>query len=284
MLGALLVTFLWSTSWVLIKIGLEGISPLVFAGLRYVLASALLVPIALSRYDMRAQWAALRGAWLRLAALGVVLYAITQGAQFVALERAPAVTVSLVLSLTPMLVALLSIPLLREPPASRQWVGVGLVLAGAWLYFGFAGVDATHWLGIAVAGVAMVANGAASLQGRAINRGARLPPLVVTAVSMGIGSVCLLATGLMVEGMPSIDGRGWLILGWLAVVNTAFAFTLWNQTLQRLTATESSVINNTMLVQIAILAWLFLGESLGIREIAGVGVVAVGALLVQLRR
>jgi len=34
-LQALFVTFLWSSSWVLIKFGLEEIPPLTFAGLRY---------------------------------------------------------------------------------------------------------------------------------------------------------------------------------------------------------------------------------------------------------
>jgi drug/metabolite transporter (DMT)-like permease len=37
-LQALLVTFLWSTSFVLIKIGLQDIPALSFAGLRYSLA------------------------------------------------------------------------------------------------------------------------------------------------------------------------------------------------------------------------------------------------------
>jgi len=36
-LQALIVTFLWSTSWVLIKIGLEDIPAVTFAGLRYFL-------------------------------------------------------------------------------------------------------------------------------------------------------------------------------------------------------------------------------------------------------
>jgi len=43
-LQALFVTFLWSTSWVLIKIGLEQIPALTFAGLRYSLAFLCLVP------------------------------------------------------------------------------------------------------------------------------------------------------------------------------------------------------------------------------------------------
>jgi hypothetical protein len=35
----------------------------------------------------------------------------------------------------------------------------------------------------------------------------------------------------------------------------------WNKSLQTLTAVESSIINSTMLPQIAILAWLLLGET-----------------------
>ena len=44
-LQALFVTFLWSTSWVLIKIGLDDLDlkPLSFAGLRYALAALILL-------------------------------------------------------------------------------------------------------------------------------------------------------------------------------------------------------------------------------------------------
>ncbi len=68
----------------------------------------------------------------------------------------------------------------------------------------------------------------------------------------------------------------------MAVVNTAFAFTLWNQTLRTLLATKSSIINGTMLIQIALLAWLFLGEKLTMKEIIGMILAGIGALLVQL--
>ena len=68
------------------------------------------------------------------------------------------------------------------------------------------------------------------------------------------------------------------------MVNTALAFTLWNHTLRTLTAVESSVINNTMLPQIAILAWVFLDEPLNLRQIAGIALVGAGTLVVQMRR
>ena len=66
------------------------------------------------------------------------------------------------------------------------------------------------------------------------------------------------------------------------MINTALAFTLWNHTLRRLTAIESSLINNTMLVQIAVLAWIFLGEPIGARQASGLLLAILGVVLVQL--
>jgi drug/metabolite transporter (DMT)-like permease len=84
--------------------------------------------------------------------------------------------------------------------------------------------------------------------------------------------------------MPALSLSNWLIVGWLALVNTAFAFTLWNVTLRTLSDMESSIINNAMLIQIPILAWLFLGETIGVKEVFGLILAGLGILAVQLRR
>jgi drug/metabolite transporter (DMT)-like permease len=47
---------------------------------------------------------------------------------------------------------------------------------------------------------------------------------------------------------------------------------------------ESSLINNTMLIQIALLAWLFLDESLSLKGVIGITAAAAGVMLVQLTR
>lgn len=101
---------------------------------------------------------------------------------------------------------------------------------------------------------------------------------------MSIGSAVLLGSGLLVHGLPRLSVGSWFVVLWLAIINTAFAFALWNRTLQPLTATESSVIANTMLVQIAVLGWVFLGESLSGLEVVGLLVVTIGVLAVQLAR
>ena len=276
------MTFLWSTSWVLIKFGLKGIPALSFAGMRYVLAFLVLAPAVPASPELRAQLRRLsRSDWLRLALLGVVFYSLTQGAQFVALDFLPAVTLSLILSFSPAAVALLGVSFLDERLGRRQWGGVLCFLLGAMIYFLPLQVE-FHAVGLAVGVLAMLANSGGTLLGRSVNRRGDLHPLLVTVVSMGVGSLLLLATGLIVEGVPRLDGSAWGIILWLAIVNTAVAFTLWNYTQRRLSAIESSLINNTMLVQIAVLAWLFLGEPIGAREGAGLLLAVVGIVLVQL--
>jgi drug/metabolite transporter (DMT)-like permease len=281
-LQALFVTFLWSTSWVLIKFGLKEIPPISFAGIRYTLAFLTLIPAVWASATRRKEFRALRlSDWLRLSLLGVVLYSLTQGAQFVALSFLPAVTLSLILSFSPAAVALFGAWFLGERLTRRQWIGVVGFLLGAAIYFLPLGVP-LQILGLVVAALGLLSQSCASLLGRAVNRRGDLHPLVVTVVSMGVGSLLLLATGFVAEGVPRLDASGWGIVLWLAIVNTGLAFTIWNHTLRSLSAIESTLINNTMLVQIAILAWLFLGEPINAREAVGLLLAVIGVLFVQI--
>lgn len=130
----------------------------------------------------------------------------------------------------------------------------------------------------------VLANAGSAIIGRDINRKKDISPLVITFISMGIGAIILILTGFGLNGFPALSLKNWLFLFWLAGINTAFAFTLWNLTLRSLTAMESSIINGTMLIQIAGLAWFFLGEAITIQEGIGMGIAAIGAVLVQMRR
>ena len=109
LLQAVFVTFLWSTSWILIKVGLNDLAlgPLTFAGLRYFIAALVLLPLAAPGLRRASATDPVRrrrvlGATLLL---GLILYAITQGAQFAALVHLPSVAVALALSTTPVLIS-----------------------------------------------------------------------------------------------------------------------------------------------------------------------------------
>ncbi|MGD2164162.1 MAG: DMT family transporter [Anaerolineae bacterium] len=277
------VVFLWATSFVLIKIELERIPALTFAGLRYALAFAcLLIPTILSG-KLSELHRLSQERWRQILLLGLLLYAVTQGASFLALSYLPAVTVTLLWSFSSVSVALMGIVWLAERPTGFQWLGVGLATVGAVIYFYPARMPEGRGTGLVVAAAGVLANGAAAVLGRKINRRADISPLVVTVISMGFGAAVLLATGIGAQGFPIIGVRSWVIIAWLAAVNTAFAFTLWNHTLRTLSATESSVINGTMQIWIPILSVIFLGERLSVVGTVGLVLTAAGTLVVQLR-
>lgn len=279
---ALFVTFLWSTSWVLIKNALDEIPPLTFAGLRYTLAVLVLLP---GLWKQRGAVAALSPKdWAWLAALGFVFYALTQGGQFLTLKHLEAVTFSLLLNFSTVLVALMGVVALREVPSRWQWGGIIIFLIGALMYLNPVSIPAGKTLGFALAGFTVCANAVAALLGRSVNRRRTISPVVVTTISMGLGALFLLGAGLMGQGLPPLSTQAWAVIVWLAVVNTALAFFLWNIALRTLSAVESSIINNAMLIQIAVLAWLFLGERLSLSGVVGLVIASIGALMVQMTR
>ena len=281
-LEAFLVVTLWSSSWVLIKWGLEDIPPLTFAGLRYFLAFLMLVPFALTKDNRIALGRLSRRSWILLGVLGLLFYAIGVGGQFVALSILPAVTTRLLFAFSTVVVALLSGLLLRERPAIWQWFGILAALTGIYIYFYPVDVAVSQLAGILAALIGMLALAGAAIVGRTIARSRVASPVLVSAVSMGVGSVLLLSCGVVLQGIPAVSLRNWLIIGWMSVVNTAFAFVLWNHSLRTLTAVESNIITNAMIVEIAVLASVFLGERLTNMDMVGLGLVIGGTLLVQL--
>lgn len=285
-LQAIFVTVLWASSWILIKFGLRSdLPPVTFAGLRYSMAWLCLLPFVFFQRERLSEFRRLsRKDWSGLVILGLVYYTLTQGSQFLSLAYLPAAMVSLLLNLTPVAVGFAAILFLNERPTILQWFGIGLATLGVGLFFLPVALPQAQVTGMIIALIGVLTNAGSSLLGREINRSGRLSPLLITFISMGIGSVLLLAAGAATQGFGSMSWQEWGIIAWLAVINTAFAFTLWNHTLRTLSAVESSVINSLMMPQIAILAYVFLDEALTTKEIWGLVLVGLGVLVVQLKR
>ena len=280
----MLVTFLWSTSFIIIKWGLLEIPPVTFAGLRYFGAFIFFIPFIfrkkyiieikhLNSYQIK-----------KLILLGLLFYTFTQGAQFLGLYFLPAATVSIILNFTPLAVAVMGIFLINEKLTFLQWTGSAIFLIGIITYFTPVSLHGNYGLGLFIMLFGVLANAGSAIIGRDINRTGTISPIVVTFISMGTGAAVLIITGLIIEGLPKMSAAALLYLTWLIVVNTAFAFTIWNLTLRSLTAVESSIINGTMLIQIALLAYIFLGEEISFQKGLGMFIAASGAILVQTRR
>ena len=281
---ALFVTFLWSTSYIIIKWGLSEINPVTFAGLRYFGAFICFMPFVFKRKYI-AEIKQLKSYQIKkLIWLGLLFYTFTQGTQFIGLSLLPAVTVSLMLNFTPLIVAIMGIFFINENLTVLQWLGAIIFLAGILIYFIPVSVVGNSGLGLIIMFLGVLANSGSAIMGRDINRNGKISPLVVTFISMGAGSIILVITGLSTEGFPVLRTSALLYLIWLIIINTAFTFTIWNLILRSLTAVESSIINSSMLIQIAVLAYLFLGEEISYQKGLGMIVAVLGIIFVQIKR
>ncbi len=93
----------------------------------------------------------------------------------------------------------------------------------------------------------------------------------------------LLGTTVLTRNTAVVSLSGWTIILWLSIVNTSLAFVLWNHAIKTIRAYEQSILQNTMLIQITLLAFVFLNEILILPKILGITIVFTGVLMVQLR-
>ena len=219
---ALLVTFLWSTSFIIIKWGLADIPPITFAGLRYFLAFLCFLPFIFKKKYVDEIKGLSPQQWTKLILLGFVFYTLTQGTQFLGLSLLPAVSVSLMLNFTPIMVAIMGIVFINEIPSRLQWSGAVIFIVGIIFYFFPISLEGNQGLGLMVMAFGVLANSGAGILGRDINRQRNISPVIITFISMGVGSIILLLSGFLYTGIPVINTENWLYLIWLAVVNTAW--------------------------------------------------------------
>ncbi len=280
---AVIMTVIWSSSFITIQIGLKEIPALPFAGMRYIMAFLFMLPWLLSKSAIQAARELNKNDWINLAVLGLLNYPLNQGCLFLALSYLPNATVSLITNLGPILVALLGWVWLNEQLNGWQIFGMGITIIGALVFFLPVDWGVVSALGVLFACVTLFSNSIGSVWTRKMMKGGVYPVLIVTGIPLGVGSILLAGGSAVWEWIPQISLQVWGILLFLSLINTTIAFTAWNIALRRLTAFEANLISSTMLVQIAIMSWFFLGDVITWKMVAGMVLVIGGVILVNAR-
>jgi drug/metabolite transporter (DMT)-like permease len=277
---ALLVSLIWSSTFVIVKLGLESLGPLTIAGLRYFLGSLILAPFLLLNKPSGEPISG--NLWLRLILIGISSYTIGNGALFWGLKYIPATMGSFLMSLTPLLVLAGGALWLKEVPTRRQSLGVVLSLLGSGLFFS-AGLLPGEPIGLGIFFVGSLGFVSFSLLGRSVARERSLGTMRLTTFPLLIGGAFTLILAFIMEGLPVMTTKSWLIVAWLALINTALGYVLYNHALRELTALEMNIALNLTPLFTALLSWQILGERLSPIQIAGMLIVIFGVLLVQQR-
>ena len=275
---SLAVTIIWSSTFVIVKIGLETLGPLTIAGLRYFIGALVLLPFMLFQKSQRKPIT--RNLWLRLILIGISSYTIANGALFWGLQFIPATTGSFLLSMMPLFVLVGGAVFLKELPTRWQLFGVVLSLLGSGLFFS-SGLDLGETRGMWIVVIGLFGFMSFILIGRGVAREKILDTLTLTTLPLFIGGAVTIILALFLEGIPQFTRIGLLAVLWLAVINTALGYFLYNHALRDLTALEMNTIMNLSPLMTALLSWLILGDKLRIIQLTGMIVVIVGVIFVQ---
>ncbi|WCM93093.1 DMT family transporter [Acidovorax sp. NCPPB 2350] len=275
----LLVAIVWGTSYGVAKGALAFYPVFGFLAVRFLLAAALLAPVAL-RGTTPAQRRAALCAGLPL---GVLLMAIfvceTYGVAHTQASHA-ALLISLCVVLTPFAEWLL----LGRRPAPAVFCAAAVSLLGVALLTG--GWRMAWGRGDALVLAAAVLRAlAACATSRLARRHAQAPVLLLTAVqSAVVGGGCLLAAASLPGGLPALPGQAafWAACLYLVLGCTVFAFIVQNRALAQGAPSRVGLLMGTEPAWGALFAVVWLGESLGAAGWLGAALI-VGAALWTLR-
>lgn len=255
-LGLTLLTALapvtWGTTYLVTTEFLPPDRPLLSGALR-ALPAGLLV-LAVTRTLPRGDW------WWRTAVLGTLNIGGFFALLFVAAYRLPGGVAATLGAAQPLMVAALAFVLLRE--RSTRWrlgwaiagvVGVATMVLRGSITFDLAAVLA------GLAGTGVMATGVVLTK----RWGRPVGVVTFTGWQLTVGGLFLAPIALTVEGPPpALDGRALLGYGWLALVGTLLAYTLWFHGLNRLPVTAVSFLPLLSPAVATILGWAVLGQSL----------------------
>jgi drug/metabolite transporter (DMT)-like permease len=280
-LGMLLVSLLWGANFSSNKYGVLVMPPLVFAAIRFSLAS-LLLWIIVQTIKPGPKLPA-RTAWV-LAGLGVIGNTGYQILFMLGLVTTTAINASLIMAALPAVVAVLGRVFGVERTTPRTWIGILVATVGVAIVIAAKGVgfSAVTIKGDLLVLLSVFCWASFTVGVRWVGRG--LDPIRVTAVTIYGGT-----PGLVVAAGPSLvlvrpDQFG--VGGWVAVVYGSvfaivIAYLMWSYAVQGLGGSRTAVYNCVIPVFAAAVAWAVLGERPVLAQAAGAILVIAGVLISQ---
>lgn len=269
---------IWSTGFVVARFGMPHAPPMRFLAWRFALSAvAFAVWVLLSR----AAWPKGRRQWLHLAVVGVLMHAAYLGGVWSAVKLGiGAGTTALIVGLQPVLTALwVSASGQEHRIAARQWLGLGLGLAGlvlvVWDKLGHGEVTA-HNLALCLMALLAITIGTLYQKRFVAPCDVRSASLVqLLAAFVVVLPLALLETE-PIDATPALLGA----MAWSVLVLTLGGSSLLYLMVQRGAATRVTSLMYLVPPCTALLAWLLFDELLTALVLAGLALTALGVGLV----
>lgn len=267
----------WSSAFPATKFAIAASPPLLFLGIRFLIAAALLLGWAAARGELRG-----RVPYGTLAALGVLNWAGYNGSTWTGMATISSGLSTVICSMSPVLVAAAAVPVLGEKLGIRRALGLVLGIAGVVFLvrnrIAFDGEDVGGVIWTVIGLVSMVA---ATL---AFKRLSPVAPLsVVVGVQQAAAGLFLLAIGLATENVAAVridTAAFWAVMGWTVGIVSIGAFSLWFVLLRRGSASDATALHFLMPPTGLAMGWLVLGETVSWLDMLAVIPIAISIRMV----
>lgn len=266
----LLLSTIWGTTWLFIKLGLADLPPFTFAGIRFVVA---IVPLYILLFLRKPLIPKNGGDWRLIFVTGFLTISVNYGLVFWGENYISSGLTAIFYSTFPLfglVIAHFYLP--SEPMTFLKTLGIILGIVGVAIIFSNQlSVDKPNavWGSLAI----IFASLGTAYAGVLIKvRGKHLDPLVLTIGQMSIGFIPLMIVGFVLEGNPfsfEWNLNAWVALCYLALIGSALAFVLVYWLMQRMDVTKTQLIPLASTLIAVIVGKLVLNEEFSWRTSIG---------------
>ncbi len=270
---------IWSTGFIAAKFALPYIEPYTLLFLRKLITLALILVLIMW---LRAPWPGTRQAMHQMV-VGTLIHTAYLGGVFTSINLGmPAGMTSLIVSLQPILTAVLAFILFQHSLLSRQWVGLGLGLLGVSLVIsqsrqiGFSEINAGSLLAVFIA---LVGISLGTVYQKHFGQNTHLLTgsfyqFLATAIWMGLLSFALESQQIM-WSFPLIASLAWMVV-LLSIISILLLMLMIRRGETARVASYFYLVPPVVAVQ----GWLFFDEQLNLMALAGIALTVAGVYLV----
>lgn len=279
----LLVVVIWAVNFLFVKQALSELPPLVFNGIRLMVAAlALLLFAAAAGENLKIEK---KDIWA-IIVLGVIGNTFYQIFFILGFALTTASNTSVILAMTPIFVAILSSIFRFESLRWIVWIGIFFSFIGLYLVIaGKSGGFQLSWDHIR--GDVIVFGGVvfwALYTVLSKPRLERISPIKWTALTMSAGAVIFFLISLnkiISFDFHKVSFASWAMLIYSGVFALGVGYFVWYSSVKRIGSSKTAVFGNMVPVITIALAYFFLNETVSLVQAAGVVVILAGVYLTR---
>ena len=279
----LLAVMLWALNFSFVKIALREFSPLGFNGIRLCLSSLFLILVLiLKRENLRIH----RSDLWKILSMGIIGNTVFQILFIHGINLTTASNTSVIMAMTPIFIALISVVLKHEKISWVGWVGIFISFIGFYLVIiqqnGTFNLSWNNMKGDFMIFTSNLCWAYYTILAKPLLE--KMSPLKLTGITMAVGAVFFLpfaSKDIAQISYKSISLNSWAVLLYSALFALTICYIIWYASVKRIGNSKTAIFGNFTPIFSIIFAYIFISERMTPLQIVGAVIIVGGVYLTR---